>query len=482
MGTALPLKRAALWAAVAATSLAVSVPVAAETGPSSSQSPYIVPLVPGVSVRSLLTVGDWVNRSPDGRPYRLVGIPDGLGAFDNGDGTFTLLMNHEIPGGQGTVRAHGAPGAFVSKWIVRKSDLAVLHGEDLTRRVVTWDAKSGKYNPPAEGVTLSRFCSADLPALTAFYDPVTGLGYNGRLFMNGEESGAEGRAFAHTLDGISYELPWLGKYSFENVVAHPAAGVRTIVVGLDDSSGGQVYVYVGEKKASGNPVEKAGLVGGVLYGVKIEGVSQETDETRLAAGARFTLHRFGDVSAWTGAQLEAASKQAGVTAFQRPEDGAWDPNRPNDFYFVTTASFNNKSRLWRLRFDDINRPELGGTVELVLTGDEGPKMMDNMTITRRGEILIQEDPGNQPYLARIWRYDIVTGNLTAIAQHDPARFQPGAANFLTRDEESSGIVDVSEILGEGWVLLDVQAHYDHPDPELVEGGQLLALWLPPVQP
>ena len=34
----------------------------------------------------------------------MVGIPDGLGAFDNGDGTFTVLMNHELGNTQG-VRA-----------------------------------------------------------------------------------------------------------------------------------------------------------------------------------------------------------------------------------------------------------------------------------------------------------------------------------------------------------------------------------------
>ncbi|WP_324669971.1 alkaline phosphatase PhoX [Geochorda subterranea] len=362
----------ALGLAVSAVLWGIALPAAAQTGPSSSQSPYIVPLAAGVEVRSILTVGDWVNRKPDGMPYRMVGIPDGLGVFDNGDGTFTVLMNHELPGNRGLTRAHGAPGAFVSRWVIRKSDLAVLHGEDLIRQVVTWDPQTASWNLPSRGVAFSRFCSADLPPLTAFYDPVTGLGYWGRLFMNGEEAGAEGRAFAHTLEGISYELPWLGKLSFENVVAHPAAGARTIVVGVDDSPGGQVYVYVGEKRASGNPVEKAGLVGGVLYGVKIEGVTHETDGLQLARGTRFTLQRLGDVSTWTGAQLEEESRRAGVTAFQRPEDGAWDPNRPNDFYFVTTASFNNKSRLWRLRFDDIRRPELGGTVELLLAGDEGP--------------------------------------------------------------------------------------------------------------
>ncbi len=458
--------------------LGIALPAMAATGPSSSQSPYIVPLAAGVEVRSILTVGDWVNRRPDGTQYRMAGIPDGLALFDNGDGTFTVLMNHEFPGNQGLTRAHGAQGAFVSRWVIRKSDLAVLHGEDLIRQVVTWDPKTASWNPPSAGVAFSRFCSADLPALTAFYDPVTGLGYHGRLLTNGEESGAEGRTFAHTLDGISYELPWLGKLSFENVVAHPAAGTRTVVVGLDDSSGGQVYVYVGEKRASGNPVEKAGLVGGVLFGVKIEGVTQETDALQLAKGSRFTLQRLGDVSTWTGAQLEEESRRAGVTAFQRPEDGAWDPNHPNDFYFVTTASFNNRSRLWRLRFDDIRRPELGGTVEMLLTGNEGPKTMDNLTVTTGGQLLIQEDPGENPHLATIWSYDIATGALTPVAQHDPARFRQGGQSFLTEDEESSGIVDASQILGDGWVLLDVQAHYKQSDPELAEGGQLLAMRIP----
>jgi hypothetical protein len=106
-----------------------------------------------------------------------VGIPDGLGAFDNGDGTFTLLMNHEIPATVGVTRAHGARGAFVSKWIIRKSDLAVIHGEDLIQEVVTWNPASGWWNAPAKGVAMSRFCSADLPPVSALYDAKTGLGY-----------------------------------------------------------------------------------------------------------------------------------------------------------------------------------------------------------------------------------------------------------------------------------------------------------------
>ena len=116
---------------------------------------------------------------------------------------------------------------------------------------------------------------------------------------------------------------------------------------------------------------------------------------------------------------------------------------------------------------------------MLLDGSEGPKMMDNLTINRRGRIFIQEDLGGQDHIARIWRYDIETYKLLFVAQHDPQRFNPGSADFLTRDEESSGIIDASDILGEGWFLLDVQAHYDAGDPELVQGGQLLALHVPP---
>ncbi len=156
----------------------------AQTGPSSSQAPYVLRSQPGVVTKSILTVGDSVNDKPNGDPYRMVGIPDGLGAYDNGDGTFSVLMNHELPGG-GVVRAHGATGAFVSKWTIEKDSLRVLNGEDLIKQIATWNTGTSSYNAPATGVALSRLCSADLPATSAFW---TGsLGYDGRLFMDGEE-------------------------------------------------------------------------------------------------------------------------------------------------------------------------------------------------------------------------------------------------------------------------------------------------------
>ena len=84
------------------------VPSAQLRGPSTSQSAYVLPALPVVETTSVLGVGDSIGG------YRMVGIPDGLGAFDNGDGTFTLLMNHELGNTVGVNRAHGAKGALVS--------------------------------------------------------------------------------------------------------------------------------------------------------------------------------------------------------------------------------------------------------------------------------------------------------------------------------------------------------------------------------
>lgn len=454
----------------------------AVTGPSSSQSPYLVPIAAGVRTTSILTVGDSVGG------YQMVGIPDGLGAFDNGDGSFSLLMNHELGATLGAVRAHGAAGSFVSRWTIDGDTLAVQAGDDLIDRVAAWNTASGTFTAPATGVAIGRMCSADLPPLTAFYNPDSKQGYDGRIFMNGEETGAEGRAFAHLLDGTTYELPHLGKFSWENAVAHPDAGNRTVVVGTDDTTPGEVYVYVGHKSRKGGPMTQAGLVGGDLYGVVVDGVPDESRTTGIGAPSRrFRLANHGDVSDWTGLQLQATGDAAGVTAFLRPEDGFWDPSNPDDFYFVTTDRFDQvkagtgsqvgRSRLWRLRFDNAKDPAAGGVVELLLDGTEPHQMFDNLTIDRYGHVLLQEDPGGQDYLARVWQYTIATDTLTPLAEHDPARFTPGEPGFLTRDEESSGIIDAEDILGPGWFLLDVQAHYPISG-ALVEGGQLLALYSP----
>ena len=133
-------------------------------------------------------------------------------------------------------------------------------------------------------------------------------------------------------------------------------------------------------------IEKAGLSNGKLYGVSVAGLSLESSSSIPAANTTFTLVDLGQVQNMTGAALNTASNTANVTNFLRPEDGAWDPSNPKDFYFVTTNSFTSPSRMWRLRFIDPANPELGGTITVVLDGTEGPKMMDNMVIDKFGHV------------------------------------------------------------------------------------------------
>ena len=444
-----------------------------KTGIGTSTTPYMIPSQQGVEFTSILSAGDNVNG------YKMVGIPDGLGAYDNGNGTFTVLMNHELGNTQGIVRAHGSKGAFVSKWVINKSDFSVVSGSDLIQNVKLWNGTAYiTYNAATPNVLaeFNRFCSADLPAVSAFYNSATGLGTQERIFMNGEEAGVEGRAMAHIATGAnagtSYELPALGKYSFENSVASPLESNKTVVIGLDDTGDGQVYVYVGTKTNTGTEVDKAGLTNGKLFGVKVSGLIVETSASVPAAGTAFTLIDLGDVKNTTGATLQANSVTANVTGFLRPEDGAWDPKSPNNFYFATTNSITSPSRLWRLSFTDAKNPELGGTITAVLDGTEGQVMLDNITIDNYGHVLLVEDVGGNAHIGKTWQYTIATDQLKEIASHDESRFVTGAPNFLTIDEEATGILDVESILGKGMFLVADQAHYNIAG-EFVQGGQLL---------
>ncbi|WP_050995201.1 alkaline phosphatase PhoX [Bradyrhizobium liaoningense] len=450
------------------------------TGTSSSQTPHLLSSNSHVYTESLLTTGDSVNG------YKMAGIPDGLGAFDNGDGTFTVLMNHELPGTAGIARAHGGTGSFVSEWVIDKTTLQVVSGKDLIHDV--WMYEGGTYvdhNAGNSPVTFNRFCSADLADSGAFYNAQTGLGFDGRLYLTGEEGGVEGRAFAHVVggpqDGNSYELAWLGNMAYENVVANAHTGDKTVVAMMDDGQNGQVYFYSGTKQATGNVVEKAGLTGGHLLGIHVsefEGSANNAPSSTSALGtdekSAFTMIDLGDVSGKTGAQIDADSETAGVTSFLRPEDGAWDTLNPNRFYFVSTNAFNAPSQLWALDFTDASHPELGGTIKLLLNGSEGQQMLDNITVDSHGKLILSEDVGNNAHLGKVWQYDPATDSLTQLAQHDASRFVTGGANFLTQDEEASGVIDVSHILGnagENVYLIDTQSHLNVGG-ELVEGGQL----------
>jgi hypothetical protein len=503
---------AALLSVVSAVSAgAHSYPPAGKSrGPSTSTDPYVLPVADGVHTKSLLTVGDSEAAS---NGFEMVGIPDGLGTRPGHGNDLLLFMNHELTATSGAVRAHGQKGAFVSKLEIDTRDFEVEEGSDFVQPGTTyWDYVSQTYGPtpsaggpnprlagdvfPAQLAAFGRWCSSSLTDEGQLYNKRTKRGYKGQIYFGNEEIGNEGRSFGITEDGHAQQLQRLGLFSWENTLVAYNRTDTTLVIGQEDAAFGQPWIYVGHKQRNGNPFDKAGFTNGVDY------VPDLTDETvsddvgfraKFGKGtpARFDLSEVDWDQSGNRQNIEATAD--GLT-LNRIEDGAWDPRNPDDFWFVTTEGGKDADvptglfgrdggGLWKMSFEDIEQPWLGGTLTLMLDGSEAPFLNkpDNLDIDSRGNLLIQEDPGNNVHVARIVAYDIDTGDRGVVAQFDPAQFKPvtpgGTDATFTIDEESSGIIDAREVLGRGWFLLDAQVHKAHPDPALVEHGQLLAMYV-----
>ena len=499
-------------AALAATALFVGpgAAVTPTTGPSTVTNPYLVPVAAGVHLTSLLTVND--GAATNG--YRLVGNPDGLGAMQQG-ANLVLYMNHELRPDRGIERRHGQIGAFVSRWVIDPSTLEVKEGSDLINPgVLYWDYPSGAYvtagaqyaDGALQALPFGRFCSATLSDPGQFDNPATGNGWHGQIYFGNEES-ENGRTFAVTREGNATALPRVGLFESENTKPAHNASDTTLVMGQEDgpADGSQLWVYVGTKQQIGPPVAKAGLTNGTDYVIAAADAAVTSDAQWRSTYGKGVSAAVGLAEVdWnqTGTAANAEAKADGLS-LNRIEDGHWDPNSPNDFYFVTTegstvqgtgVNSRDGGGLWRLRFDDIEQPMDGGNLTLLLDGTEliadgQPRFNkpDNMTIDTHGNLLIQEDPGNNNHLARIVAYRISDGKLAVLARFDPALFGPGSnadPNRLTIDEESSGIIDTESMLGAGTFLFNALVHTAKGLPpgtgpgtvqEFFQRGQLLRL-------
>ena len=72
-------------------------------------------------------------------------------------------------------------------------------------------------------------------------------------------------------------------------------------------------------------------------------------------------------------------------------------------------------------------------------------------------LVIQEDRNKASSTARVHTYDLGSSTLTSVAWLDPSRraIEAGGGPGVW---ESSGVIDVSAFFGDGFWLLDVQAH------------------------
>lgn len=487
-------------------------PAGTSIGPRTTKDPYVIPLNPAaVQIKSLLTTLDL--QAGGTTPYKMAGIPDGLGMYFD-QGTLKFVSNHELPAASGVVRTHGQKGSFISSYTLDGTTYDVTDGKDLWPNAAAIDY-SGTTTAGGGNDAFSRFCSGDLSTASSFYNASTGKGYNGSLYFAGEEDGASpGRMVAtDPLTGNAKVLTALGRLSWENALAaDTSASDKTVIMGNHDSGPGYNNIYIGTKTNTGSIFDKAGLTNGTAYGYKVTTAGVIDDATfRVNVGkgtpASFTLTAVLSPTAQTLAAYQTDLAAKGAIKLDRTEDGAWDPQNPNDYYFLTTGSIaataaGGRGGLWKMSFVDRTNPAAGGTLTLLLDGNEattnaltpdGPLYMpDNLTIDTHGHLIIQEDPGNDNYVARMFAYDIATGGLKAIATFDPAIFgssgpikaatgsgagtPTNAATFLTRDEESSGVIATEALLGADTFLFDAQVHTTAiPASYEVENGQFLTM-------
>jgi len=438
---------------------------------------YMISTNSAVSLTPIATTGDTIS----GTIIR--GIPDGMGAFDNGRGGITLLSNHEVAI---TDKVALRSKSDTSQWGVSITEMnyspsarAITSATPLIHDIQYWNYKTGKYQEtpiggePANiaagsfGWGISRFCSATYsPAGTFIYN---GIGYEGSLFTTGEEVGDSSRGFAFDMEGHGYQLPRVGMLSMENIIPTLKPGINTVAMINEDGAAtdSQLHMYLGKKQSTGSSVDKAGFTNGDLYVLNVPTVSDDNVFRTTIAKSTPVDATFKKIEWNTDVTSFAKGARDNGMRFSRIEDGQWDPKNPDVFYFITTesnkdpvATKDNPSEpgiardggaLWRLTFKDAQNPLLGAKLELLLNGGEAPFLSkpDNMTITQDGVIMIQEDPGNNAHVARLLAYRIKDGKLAVVATFDPKYFTTAGSNYMTIDEESSGIIDATSLLRKG---------------------------------
>ncbi|MFZ2227772.1 MAG: alkaline phosphatase PhoX [Candidatus Nanopelagicaceae bacterium] len=466
---------------------------------------YVISANPGATISVIATSGDTIGGQV------LQGIPDGMGATVNSDGTITLLSNHEMSLSSAVVQTGksttGTWGSSISKLTYDPATSKITKiapliksvqyydylngtwGSDFTNSVPSIFPKIDSYGGENGTNGLNRFCSGNLVAAggLSYKETVdakttkkvngkntvvttkktTTYGYSGAVYFTGEEGGDASRAFAFDLDGNGIQLPRLGLAAWENFLTKPNSGKYTIVMGNEDNgaTNSQLYMYVGTKQASGaNFAEKAGLTNGKLYTASIANLLSDTAFRAAKKVGEKVDVGFNEVSTDPRFSNFANQSQASGTSFARIEDGEWDPKNPNVYYFLTTesnkdplattpnpenpGSSRDGGALWRLTFKDAKNPFAGAQIEMLLNGAESIFMSkpDNLAIDESGYVLIQEDPGSNAHLARVIAYRISDGKLATVAQFDGRFFKTGTSDFITIDEESSGIVNVNKFM------------------------------------
>jgi hypothetical protein len=447
-----------LAAGVAAAGLLGGVAVAHGGGSGSGFTTAVKPYAKGVpgsgwTTQPIISVGDVVPETgAPGQKYRMVGLPDGLGAYSadwrgeksrrggksrrghaarrrddrhgNGRGLVKVLMTHEIaqkgprdPSERSEPRVGrpGQRGAFASEWTLNRKG-QVISGRRAFARVFQDDTFVGPTADESNTTpAFSRWCSAFLAG------PEDGL--DRYIFFANEESGPtgsppeegkttsfdpKGSQAVAIFDNEAHALSKLGRFPRENAVVMRHTGNATVILMTEDGPAGttdsQLYMYVGRKDRSSRSVlRRNGLDNGKLYVFASD--DSRDNENAILQGDTVPGHfvEIPGAAAMNDVQLDLASDAVGAFGFARVEDAMFNPRSTREAWFATTGEQQNDSadphinelgRLYKLRFDRGN--PLATTMTQAFNPDQmtpaqdGPMTPDNLDLTGRW-VAVQED-------------------------------------------------------------------------------------------
>lgn len=476
----------------------------AQEGFVTSAKPYTVPVGSEYQVVPILSVGDQVQETSDpSKRYQMVGIPDGLGAFANPDGTVSLLMNHEFNKNVSSQPTIGGPayrGAFISRFILAP-DGSVLSGERAYDTV--FDHFAGTSFPAAESTNgsraFSRFCSASIAGPEG--------GFDRPIYLAGEESsGADtfdgrGGTLTATFENQIHTLRKFPRIPWENALPRPFGGNEVVVMSMEDGPAtpdSQLYMYVGkkERRAGSSVLSRNGLDNGKVYAFRSKDPSRNNENTFLSGSIIGEWVEIPNVENLTDAQLEAESDARNAFGFVRTEDGAWSKTSRKDYYFCTTGDAsqpgNKLGRLYHLELNpgnplkDAKLTVLVNADQVIAAGGDTVLSPDNMDASA-DYLMVQEDGtgATRPVMAQkgrdgsIWRFPI--GNISAATGERVAQLNPPGRDGVPVGPgiwETSGIIEAASLFGDDAWIFDVQAHRptNPPNPATqVEDGQLLIM-------
>jgi hypothetical protein len=507
--------------AALAAAVAVSWALAAPALGATSIKPYVEPVGSAYTITPLFSADDKVPLlgGAPGQQYRMVGIPDGLGAHPNGDGTSTLFMNHELTFSSISEPVVGGPknrGAIVSKWIL-DADGDPIAGRRAYDSIFMEDTFLGPApivgNEAQMPRQFSRYCSGFLAGSRQGFDRPIYLTNEEELSPNSFDG--QGGLSVAIFNGELHTLPDLGRSSKENSVVQPGHGGRTVIFPTEDGPAqleNQLYMYVGKKDHSrkASVLERNGLVDGKLYVFRSLDPARNSERTFITGSVMGEWVEIPNAGQLTDNGLEAAADARNAMTFVRPEDSAFNPNNRNELFFNTTGSssgaddgVNELGRLYSLKLHPGNpvkpaKLTIAYNADLVIAGGGDIAISpDNLDASHR-YLMINEDGTTESRLVMgskgrdgsIWRFALSGGpggigvdvsTATRVAELNP----PGRDGIAVGPGiwETSGIITAERMFGPDTWLSDVQAHpptTPPPDPvtgptTTVEDGQLFLM-------